>query len=267
MKKFEKTVICCDVDGTLLGDDFKIPKANLEAIEYFRSEGGKFTFATGRTNKGLRLLFNEVKPDMPVVCQNGCAIYDYATEEYLWHAPLSCDAAEVIDYIDKKYPLAGIELMTVKDAYCLKQNHATIKHELDEKYTLTPGNYRDIHEDWLKIVFADSPENIDIIQKDLENSPYYDEYKMVRSFCTYYEFFPRDVSKGKGVTEFEKLFSLGMENIVVVGDNENDCEMLSLPCRSFAPSSSQQFAKDCADVVLKSSNNDGVLKEIIELID
>ena len=266
MKKFEKTVICCDVDGTFLGDNFKIPEANLEAIEYFRSEGGRFTFATGRTNKGLRLLFDKIIPDMPVVCQNGCAIYDYAKEKYLWHAPVSKKSHEVIDYIDKKYPGAGIELMSVQDAYCLKPNSSTKKHESDEKYTLTPGNYNDIHEDWLKIVFADVPPKVDEIQKDLENSPYYKEYQMVRSFSTYYEFFESGANKGTGVSAFEKMFSIGMDNLIVIGDNENDCAMLSLPCRSFAPSSAVQIAKDCVNTVLKSSNNDGVLKEVLELI-
>ena len=264
MKKFKNTVICCDVDGTLLADDFTIPKANIEAVEYFKSEGGRFTFATGRTHKGLRLLFDKIAPDMPVVCQNGAAIYDYSTEKNVWYASLPKKAHEVIDYIDKKYPGTGIELMSTKDVYCLKPNAATDKHQSDEKYTLTPGNYKEIKEEWLKILFADSPEKVDIIQKDLESSPYHKEYQMVRSYSTYYEFMANGVNKGKGVSAFEELFSIGMENLIVIGDNENDLGMFSLPCRSFAPSSAVQKIKDCAKTVLKSTNNDGVLKEVIE---
>lgn len=48
MKKFEGIMICTDLDGTLLSDQCTISKDNLDAIEYFKANGGKFTFITGR---------------------------------------------------------------------------------------------------------------------------------------------------------------------------------------------------------------------------
>ena len=48
MKKFEGMLFCTDLDGTLYTGDKRVSKENLEAIEYFKSEGGLFTFITGR---------------------------------------------------------------------------------------------------------------------------------------------------------------------------------------------------------------------------
>ena len=48
MKKFDGILFCTDLDGTLLESDHKISKENIEAIRYFQSEGGLFTFLTGR---------------------------------------------------------------------------------------------------------------------------------------------------------------------------------------------------------------------------
>ena len=48
MGKFDGMLICTDLDGTLLRNDKTISCENIDAIEYFKQEGGYFTFVTGR---------------------------------------------------------------------------------------------------------------------------------------------------------------------------------------------------------------------------
>ena len=48
MGKFDGILICTDLDGTLYRNDKTVSKENREAIEYFKNEGGYFTFITGR---------------------------------------------------------------------------------------------------------------------------------------------------------------------------------------------------------------------------
>ena len=48
MKKFEGILLCTDLDGTLYRNDKSISPENRKAIEYFKREGGCFTFITGR---------------------------------------------------------------------------------------------------------------------------------------------------------------------------------------------------------------------------
>ena len=48
MGKFDGMLICTDLDGTLLEKNRSISEENHNAIEYFKSEGGIFTFITGR---------------------------------------------------------------------------------------------------------------------------------------------------------------------------------------------------------------------------
>ena len=49
MGKFDGVLICTDLDGTLLRNDKSISADNKAAIDYFKAEGGRFTFVTGRT--------------------------------------------------------------------------------------------------------------------------------------------------------------------------------------------------------------------------
>ena len=68
MGKFDGYLICTDLDGTLLRKDKSVSKENLEAIEYFKNEGGKFTFITGRMPFYAGDISNLIKPNTPIVC-------------------------------------------------------------------------------------------------------------------------------------------------------------------------------------------------------
>ncbi len=59
--------LCTDLDDTLLTTDKRVSDENSKAIEYFKSEGGLFTFATGRVPQGAKLMLNYVHPNAPMV--------------------------------------------------------------------------------------------------------------------------------------------------------------------------------------------------------
>ena len=82
MGKFDGMLICTDLDGTLYNDDKIISDENLNAIEYFKSEGGLFTFITGRHHIVSRDVYEEIKPNAPIGCLNGGGLYDYEKEKY-----------------------------------------------------------------------------------------------------------------------------------------------------------------------------------------
>ena len=53
-----KGIIALDLDGTLLRNDKTISEENLHAIEYFKQEGGLFTFVTGRPPMIVRDIYS-----------------------------------------------------------------------------------------------------------------------------------------------------------------------------------------------------------------
>ena len=87
--KFSGIVLATDLDGTFLTKDPEGRRHNLEAIQYFKENGGHFTFATGRAH------FNVAHDDyfstaellnLPAAVGNGSVLYDYATETAVWKA-------------------------------------------------------------------------------------------------------------------------------------------------------------------------------------
>lgn len=267
MNKFKGKIICCDVDGTLIDSRLKLPPKNTEAVNYFHNEGGLFTLATGRTVDGLRLYLDKISPDLPMVVQNGAAIYDLQKNKYIWYTELSRDSAEIIDHIVSLYPETGVEIMTTGPIYSCRDSDAVKGHEADEHFTMIRRPYSEIPEPWLKAVFAAEPPLTDEIQNYLEKHEFSKKYHMARSYPTYYEFFDNKVSKAFAVRELAKIINCDLSDIIVIGDNDNDAEMLALPeCRSFCPSSASEKAKASAKTVLSSSNDDGVLAEVISLL-
>ena len=95
MKKFEKMLFCTDLDGTLYSDDKTVSKQNLEAIEYFKSEGGLFTFITGRVPQTTGEMCETIKPNAPYGCNNGGGIYDHIQDKYLWKTFISDEVLEL----------------------------------------------------------------------------------------------------------------------------------------------------------------------------
>ena len=96
MGKFDGILICTDLDGTLLKKDKTISKENLDAIEYFKKEGGVFTFVTGRSSSTIRDMYNAVKPNIPFGCMNGGGVYDGEKEEYIWKLEADKSVIEIV---------------------------------------------------------------------------------------------------------------------------------------------------------------------------
>ena len=105
MGKFDGVLICTDLDGTLYRKDKTISEENKEAIEYFKREGGYFTFITGRMPYYSLDAFNSVRPNVPFGCINGGGLYDGAAKDYVWTAALEREALELVVGVNHRHRL------------------------------------------------------------------------------------------------------------------------------------------------------------------
>ena len=117
MGKFDGLLLCTDLDATLLNDDHKVSEENIRAIEYFKSEGGKFTFVTGRVPTGARLMLEYVKPNVPVVTFNGAGVYDFEEDKLLWGTYLEDGAKDLIEFVEKRIEGVGLVVCTDDKVY------------------------------------------------------------------------------------------------------------------------------------------------------
>ena len=126
MKKFEGILICTDLDGTLLRNDKTISQENLDAIEYFKSEGGFFTFITGRLPCFSEKICEAIRPNAPFGCINGGGVYDYNKKEYLWKLELDHSAIELAEYVNDNVENMGVQLNAFETVYFCTENQAMV---------------------------------------------------------------------------------------------------------------------------------------------
>lgn len=264
MKKFHGLLLCSDVDGTIIDENNTVPKENIEAIKYFKAHGGTFTLASGRIPEALFPILGDIHPDFPVICHNGCSLYDAEKRIFLDTVPLDRGAISVLEQIRSISPDTGIELMTTEGIFVVQQNQATDRHitfeKVQAKNASSPGS---VTPTWLKILFADEPETISAIQNAMEHSPYHKDYTIIRTHRYYYEIFNKKASKGEALKKLCDRYGIAFEHVIAVGDNDNDVPMLKLAGTSAVVRNGSAAAKAHADMVTARTNSEGAVAELI----
>ncbi|MBQ9735436.1 MAG: Cof-type HAD-IIB family hydrolase [Clostridia bacterium] len=247
MKKFEGLLFCTDLDGTLLGSDRSISKENLDAIEYFKSEGGRFTVVTGRPPQTAGSIVAAVRPNAPYGCLNGGGIYDAEKEKYLWSAKLDPAFLEILAAVRKAFPTVSLQANTEKNIYFENDNEAQVAFR---RLTGLPNTLRraeEIEEPTLKVIFV-HPEDamLRALADFLARHPLSPRFDFVRSEQTFYEILPKGVCKGAVAERIASMLDVPLTRVVAVGDYDNDVSMLRAAGLSFAVKNATPAAKAAA---------------------
>ncbi len=263
MRKFEGILICTDLDGTLLKNDKSVSSENLEAIEYFKSEGGAFTFITGRMPYFCRKICEIIRPNVPFGCINGGGIYDHIKGEYVWTKMLDPSAIELARHVDKSLPGVGIQVNTFDKIYFSRESEAM---EIFRKLTGSPNiikDYENVDEPIAKIIFGDTDEDRLLqVAKILREHPRADEFDFIRSERTLYEILPKGISKGGVLTKLAQHLNIPISKTVALGDYNNDVSMIRSAGTGIAVSNACKEALLAADIVTVSNDEHAVARII-----
>jgi Cof subfamily protein (haloacid dehalogenase superfamily) len=268
MKKFENILICTDLDGTLLNSQKQISRENLEAIEYFKSEGGYFTFVTGRPPVIAFNICDMVSPNAPFGCFNGGGLYDHVVGKYLWYEEMSHSICEMLDDVRAEFCDIGFQLNTAGPIYFCNDSPTM---ENFRRITGAPKlikDYRDIEEPFVKVVFGDSdPEKIKRLAAYLAAHPMADQFEFVSAESTLYEILVKGTHKGAVISRLCEILGVDRRRTVAIGDYDNDVGMLREAGVGVAVSNASPAAMAAADVMLGVSNNEHAIAKLIHDIE
>lgn len=264
---FDGVLICTDLDGTLYKKDKTISEENREAIEYFKREGGYFTFITGRMPYYSVNAYEAVKPNVPFGCSNGGGVYDGAAMTYIWRRELPREALELVEHIDKLFPDVGIQLCCFDKTYFAKENTTTVRFRKTTGLPNITCDYRSFTEPMGKVLFCtDVEEEILAVEKALREHKKSEKFDFIRSEKALFEILPKGVNKGLALEKLAEHLKVSMGRTVAVGDYDNDASMLRAAGCGVAVANASKTALDAADYVTVS-NEEHAIAQVIRHIE
>ena len=266
MGKFDGILICTDLDGTLYKNDKTISEKNKEAIEYFKSEGGSFTFVTGRLPYYSTDAFHAVQPNVPYGCINGGGVYDGQNQKYIWTQETSRDVLELVRHIDENFLDVGIQICCFEKTYFAKENSTT---ERFRRITGVPNyvcDYRNFEEPIAKIIFCSDEEGKILgIKNALEQHEISDMFDYIRSEHTLFEVLPKGINKGIAIKKLAEYLNIDISRTIAIGDYDNDVAMLRAAGCGIAVANASRAALEASDAVTVSNEEDAIAKVISDL--
>ena len=266
MGKFDGILICTDLDGTLFKNDKTISSENIEAIEYFKHEGGYFTFVTGRMPFFVSYVLETINPNAPFGCINGAGLYDGFKGEYVWKAVMPEAVIELVKYIDENFSDVGIQLNTFCKTYFCRENQTMKNFRKVTNLENIVCNYLDIREPIAKIIFGcEREEDIQRIEKMLKAHSLADKFDFIRSEETLYEILPKGIGKGISVMKLCEYLDIDVNKTIAIGDYNNDISMFDAAGVGIAVSNACKETLDAADFITVSNEEHAIAEVIRDL--
>lgn len=268
MKRFEGILICTDLDGTLYSSNKLISRQNLAAIEYFKSQGGLFTFATGRMPYYVGSAADIVRVNAPIIASNGGSVYDLKKKEYLWRQEMDPSVFELVEYIENNIEGIGIQINALDRIYFCKENEAIKWFRHVTNTGNATADYKNFTLPFGKIIFADmSSEKLEKAEKLLRAHKRADEFDFVRSEKILLEILPKNIHKGTALIKLCEKTNIDINRTIAIGDYNNDIGMIKAAGIGVAVGNAVDELKAVADIITNSNDDNAIARIIYDLVD
>ncbi|MBA4121054.1 MAG: HAD family phosphatase [Acidobacteria bacterium] len=240
-------LLALDLDGTLLNSRGEIPEKNLEAIQQAEQIGVLVTIATGRRFRDALPVALQLKLNAPVVCHNGALLKYADTLENVAVSLLEKETVREILRVGKAFggdallsadPIGkGVLLYDTISAENVplqkyvawsKRLHGAEAEEAVHHVENLEAVCNDIETVHVSFsgTLAPMAELEMILRDELNDTVTVLTTVYPRLNFTLIDILPPDASKGIGVEKLALINNLSAENVMAIGDNFNDLEML-----------------------------------------
>ena len=269
----EIKLLIVDIDGTIAGESNQVSTRVKQAIQAARAQGVRVGIATGRMYKSALRFHHEIEADMPIIAYQGAWIQDPATGITHRHCPVPVDIAkELIDYFEQPHLLDELSIHVYRDdcLYVRGINPDTELYIGRSGIGVTPVTD-------LRTVLTDRPtkllamsEDIDLIQhllQDLRQRYSSEQLHITTSVPIFLETTQSGIDKGNAIDYVAKnLLGITAENVLAIGDNYNDVEMLAYAGIGVAMGNAPADVQSISDWVAPDVRADGVAVAIEKFI-
>ena len=265
-------LLVLDIDGTIAGESNEIRQPVLQAIQAAQRRGIQVAIATGRMYRSALRFHRDVGSTLPLLAYQGAWIQDPATQQLHRHWSVSKQTAtQLLDYFEQPplRSLLSVHFYINDELYVREITPETqIYSERSDIKPIAVGDLRQVltNEPTKVLALSDDTDVIDQLLGSLREQYTPAELYLTKSVATFFEATNPLANKGTGVRYLAELLGLQAANVMTIGDNFNDVEMLEYAGIGVAMGNAPADVKAVAQWVAPSIEQDGAAAAIEEFV-
>ncbi len=232
-------LIALDIDGTLLDSRWQLPEANRAAISAATRRGIEVALVTGRRYDFALSVALKIDSPLTMIVSNGALIRSLGGQTHLRHLLPRDTAERVLQTTQPWREGAAVVFDRPRD-------HQVMLEVLDSSDSMRYAYYSRnkefiglakplescLTEDPIQVMLSGKVEAMRDAEAALRNADSANEYSLAVTVYETRDFAMIDVlnpvcSKGSSLAEWAGLRGVPREEVMAIGDNHNDLEMLS----------------------------------------
>lgn len=259
-------LVATDFDDTLLRTDLTISDYTKKTIDSFIKAGGCFTIATGRMYSSILPGIKRLGLKGLVISYNGGMIVDADTGEVVFQQDIPHDKAMEQLLLLESQP-ADIHVYYGDKLYVKERTEATKRYEhVCEVTANVTGESMSafVGRQGVDITKILAVMPADLAKENFDRSirAYGSRLDFSLSKPVFFEIMDKGVNKGEALKRLCGIKGIDISETMAFGDSLNDLQMLVAAGRSFAVENANPLAKQAADEICPSNDEDGVAKMI-----
>lgn len=265
-------LLVVDIDGTIAGESNEVNPAVKNAIQAAQARGVQVAIATGRMFRSALRFHQAIGATLPLMAYQGALIKNAETDKVYRHWPVSKSyASQLLDYfeqpeltdylsihfyIDDRLYVRAITPET--ELYALRSGIEPIAvGDLRQTLGTEPTKI---------LALSHNTDTIDQLLSALRQRYTPAELYFTKSVATFFEAANPLVNKGTAVQYLTEQLNLTPSQVMTIGDNFNDVEMLAYAGVGVAMGNAPLEVQAIADWVAPSVEADGVAAAIEKFI-
>ncbi len=257
-------LVALDMDGTLLNSRHEISAENKEVIKACIEKDVKFVLISGREIESIKHYSDILGLDTYLTGYNGSLITNNDGDKVVFSNTLNPRLVKTV--IEEAYKANKFIIVFLQDGILVSDNSSKwYKNYLD--FTIANPTvvddlllYLDEKDKWdeiNKICLSDDHKEL-IAFKGAIEPRVKEEFTLLFSLPFFLEVFNSDVSKGLALEKLAHYYGVNREEVLAIGDGENDISMIKFAGLGVAMGNSNQLVRDSADFTSLTNDKNGV---------
>lgn len=272
--QIEIKLLVLDIDGTIAGESNNISEPVKEAITAAKAQGIKVAIATGRMFRSALRFHQDIGSTLPLIAYQGAWIQDPVSEQIYQHLPVSREMAQqLLDYFEQPELRSLLSVHFYINDQLYVREITTETQLYAERSGIKPiavGDLRQVlttYEPTKILALCDDTDIIDNLLGSLSRQYTPAELYLTKSVATFFEATNPFANKGVAVRYLaEELLGLQPNNVMTIGDNFNDLEMLEYAGIGVAMGNAPSQVQAIANWIAPSVEQDGAAVAIEKLL-